>query len=82
MLTVDDNEFNLFTFAAILKLYDLKTDMAYNGKDAVEKFQARLKVNPYKVVFMDVDMPVMNGFDATIQINKEIQTYNLHRSFG
>ncbi len=76
MLTVDDNEFNLFTFAEILKLYDITTDMAYNGQDAVEKFNASLRSNPYKIVFMDVDMPVMNGFEATIQINKDIQTYN------
>ena len=42
----------------------------------MEKFNASLRSNPYKIVFMDVDMPVMNGFDATKQINKEILTYN------
>jgi PleD family two-component response regulator len=48
VLVADDNEFNLLTFRQIIKTrYNLKSDGAINGKDAVEKYEQSLKCHPY-----------------------------------
>jgi CheY-like chemotaxis protein len=63
---VDDNDFNLFTFREIMETtHKIPSDGAVNGLDAVTKFEKSLSCCPYRVVFMDVNMPVMNGIEAT-----------------
>jgi CheY-like chemotaxis protein len=44
-------------------------DKAKNGKEAVEMLR---KDNPYDIIFMDMQMPEMNGVDATRIIRNEI----------
>jgi CheY-like chemotaxis protein len=66
VLVVDDNDFNLFTFREIMETtHKIPSDGAVNGLDAVTKFEKSLSCCPYRVVFMDVNMPVMNGIEAT-----------------
>lgn len=80
VLVVDDNDFNLSTFREILlKNYGIATDGAANGLIAVEKFEQSLGCCPYRLVFMDVNMPVMNGIEATQRINALISTYKQAR---
>ncbi|KFZ24550.1 hypothetical protein V502_00966 [Pseudogymnoascus sp. VKM F-4520 (FW-2644)] len=67
LLLVDDNRINL----ALLRTYLRKrkyefVDEAENGLEAVEKVQER--EDGYDIIFMDISMPVLNGFDATRQI--------------
>lgn len=64
VLVVDDNRINLnlmMTFMRKRKLTEL--DAAENGKQAVEAVEQM--PNGYNVIFMDMSMPVMNGFEAT-----------------
>jgi len=61
VLLVEDNDINRLYAKSILKNWKCKTDVAENGLIAVEK----LKNNVYDVVLMDVQMPVMDGYDAT-----------------
>lgn len=49
--------------------FKLQCDKAMNGLEAVSIFRARLQ-NPYKVIFMDINMPIMDGHDAAIAINR------------
>ncbi|GFG15557.1 hybrid signal transduction histidine kinase A, partial [Aspergillus udagawae] len=64
VLVVDDNPINLNLMLTFMKKRDLEVlDSAENGKlavDAVERLQ-----QGYDLVFMDMSMPVMNGFEAT-----------------
>lgn len=81
ILAVDDNDFNLITLRGILEAkFRLRCDVAINGRDAVNKFRASLGCCPYRLIFMDVNMPVLDGKDATREIRQEIQAYTMNRS--
>ncbi|KAH3105561.1 hypothetical protein KXW41_008171 [Aspergillus fumigatus] len=64
VLVVDDNSINLNLMLTFMKKQELEVlDSAENGKvavDAVERMQ-----QGYDLIFMDISMPVMNGFEAT-----------------
>lgn len=71
VLLVEDNELNREIATDILKEYGLIVDIAENGEIAVEKYaHADRSDNEtgYDVILMDVQMPVMNGYDATRMI--------------
>jgi len=46
-------------------LLPFEVDTAMNGKEAVEKYTQSLACCPYRIVFMDLNMPIMNGIEAT-----------------
>jgi len=64
ILLVDDSDDNRFLMAAYFKNTPHEVEMAENGAQAVEKFQA----GDYDLVFMDMQMPVMDGYTATRRI--------------
>jgi CheY-like chemotaxis protein len=66
ILLVEDNAFNQMIAQDDLNYYieDVKIDTVENGLLAVEKYQA----NDYDLILMDVQMPLMNGFEATQKI--------------
>lgn len=82
VLVADDNEFNLVTFRQILKNYNLEADGASNGQEAVEKFRMSLRCCPYRVVFMDVNMPIMDGLEATRNIVKIIKDFSRSAAYN
>ena len=65
LLIAEDNESNYKLFEAILK-NDYHLFHAWNGKEAVELFDSERP----EIVLMDLNMPVMNGYDATLEIHK------------
>lgn len=60
VLVAEDNPTNLKVAQLILKPFVTSFDSAENGLIAFEKF----KTNKYDVIFMDIQMPVMNGYEA------------------
>jgi CheY-like chemotaxis protein len=60
-LIVEDNAINQRLIQNILNSMGLETDLAGNGQEAFEKRQ----VETYDIVFMDIQMPVMDGVEAT-----------------
>ncbi len=69
ILLADDNEYNRMVVSETLHLKaEVTTDMAINGQEAIDLLQA----NDYDVILMDVQMPVMNGIDATRYIREKL----------
>jgi PAS domain S-box-containing protein len=67
ILVVDDNEVNILIAKRFLSKWGLKIDFASNGEEAINK----IVNNVYDLVFMDIRMPGIDGFDAT-RIIREI----------
>ncbi|NCB92686.1 MAG: response regulator [Clostridia bacterium] len=64
VLLVEDNEMNMEIAVGILKKSGMVIDTAVDGKEAYNKFVQSPK-NTYQVILMDVQMPVMDGYEAT-----------------
>lgn len=62
-LLVEDNELNMEIAGELLESVGLTVDKAFDGKQAVEQLQAAPE-GYYQLVFMDIQMPNMNGYEA------------------
>jgi signal transduction histidine kinase/response regulator RpfG family c-di-GMP phosphodiesterase len=71
ILLVDDNEMNRFVAYEMLQTYNLEPDMAVDGQNAVDLCNE----NKYDLILMDVQMPIMDGVEAT----KIIRTVGLNQ---
>ena len=60
LLLVDDNEINRIVICGMLKRFGIHPATAENGRQALEKLQSQ----PFDLVFMDCQMPEMDGFTA------------------
>jgi CheY-like chemotaxis protein len=71
ILLVEDNEFNRLVAEDTLKslLGHLKITIAENGEEAIKK----IKEQDFDLILMDIQMPVMNGVDATRYIRTKMQ---------
>jgi signal transduction histidine kinase/ActR/RegA family two-component response regulator len=71
VLLVEDVDFNILVAKKILCNWNANVDVAVNGAIALDK----MKSNQYDIVLMDLQMPVMDGYTASIRIrefNKEV----------
>lgn len=69
ILLVEDNELNLEIARELLMMKGAAVDTAEDGKQAVERFEAS-EPGYYTVILMDVQMPVMNGYEAAAKIRE------------
>lgn len=68
LLLVEDNELNREIAIELLKMTGITVDYAVNGKEALDKFLECGDI--YDMILMDVQMPVMDGYQATEEIRK------------
>ena len=64
ILLVEDNELNLEIAKELLEMKGVTVVCARNGKEAVEIFKGS-QLDEYQVILMDIQMPIMNGYEAT-----------------
>ena len=69
ILLAEDNDLNIKLILTLFSKNGLKLEIAENGKIAVEMIQN----NEYDVVLMDMEMPEMNGYEATKIIRDELK---------
>jgi signal transduction histidine kinase/DNA-binding response OmpR family regulator len=67
ILLVDDNEINQEIVIGLLENSQIELEIASNGQEAVDMFQK----NRYSLILMDIQMPIMDGYQATTIIRKE-----------
>jgi polar amino acid transport system substrate-binding protein len=71
VLVVEDNEINQAVIDGILEMFGIGPTFAKNGEECLEL----LNKNKYDLIFMDILMPVMNGFKATYAIRNSHKEY-------
>jgi PAS domain S-box-containing protein len=71
VLVVEDIALNQLLMKTLLDDFGFECDFAGNGRIAIEK----LKNNPYDIILMDLQMPEMNGFEATKHIRDNMNSH-------
>jgi CheY-like chemotaxis protein len=66
VLVAEDNEINQFLTKNVLRQCGCEIKIANNGREAVDE----LLRNEYHIILMDIQMPVLNGLEATMEIRK------------
>ncbi len=69
VLLAEDNDLNWEIAAELLSQYGLDLERAENGQICVEMF-SKSPVGYYAAVLMDIRMPIMTGYEATVEIRK------------
>ena len=64
VLVVEDNRINQKVIRSLLNILNCEPSFAENGAEAVET----VKSGQFDIILMDIEMPIMNGVDATRQI--------------
>lgn len=74
---VDDNAFNSQVLSMMIKnIFDIEVDVVFDGFSAIDLAKKKLThpcCNYYRVIFMDINMPEIDGFETTKRITKMIE---------
>jgi CheY-like chemotaxis protein len=67
VLLVEDNNINILIAGKIMEKWGVKADVAYNGREAIEKFDPQ----KHRLILMDLHMPEMDGYEAASVIRSK-----------
>lgn len=69
LLVAEDNDLNWEIIRELLNMYNITADRTVNGLECLNVLN-RASADTYNMIFMDIQMPVMNGYEATKSIRK------------
>lgn len=69
LLLVEDNELNREIAVELISQTGVSVDSAENGQEALACFE-KMPENHYDMIFMDIQMPVMDGYEATAKLRR------------
>jgi PAS domain S-box-containing protein len=78
VLLTEDKRTNQLVISLMLKELGCTVDLASNGAEAIEK----LKNNKYDIIFMDIQMPVMDGLTAVRKMHRDFKPWQLPYIIG
>lgn len=89
ILAVDDNDFNLFVLSERFRKKNICIDIAHSGVEAIKNIEEFIenkntnanfceKCKFYKLILMDIDMPVKNGFETTKELKDLFTKANIN----
>lgn len=67
LLVAEDNDLNWEIASEMFSMYDIIADRAENGRECVDMLK-KADVGTYTMIFMDIQMPIMNGYEAAREI--------------
>lgn len=70
ILVAEDNDINWEIISTLLDMNGISSERALNGKEALELIKDENNKGRYDLIFMDIQMPIMNGLDAAREIRK------------
>jgi CheY-like chemotaxis protein len=74
ILIAEDNDVNRILIRKIFEKLNLPYDISVNGFQALEAFDSKF----YDIVFMDIEMPGMDGFEVTKKLREKFKGQNKH----
>ncbi|CAD8089112.1 unnamed protein product [Paramecium sonneborni] len=81
ILIVDDEQINIMALSILLEQFKLSSDQVFNGKECVDlifsnqkkTYCSRCSDKQYQLIFMDINMPILDGWEASRQIKKKFK---------
>ncbi|CAK58854.1 unnamed protein product (macronuclear) [Paramecium tetraurelia] len=83
VLIVDDEYFNILSLQLLMQKHRAKCDYAYNGKEALNKIHLPEIGSSlsHLLIFIDINMPVLNGYQTVKEIKSLIQNKTIRRAW-
>lgn len=70
VLVIDDTASNRSLAVELLDMANIKADVLKGGKEAIDLANSLNGINPYSLILMDINMPLMDGYSATRQLKQ------------
>lgn len=70
VLVAEDNDINWEIISTLLDMNGISSERALNGKEALDLISDKKNKGRFDLIFMDIQMPIMNGLDSTREIRK------------
>ena len=88
ILIVDDEEFNVMASRGMIKRIGYESDVAYNGEECLNLIKEKQKMNCkcgrnfYKIILLDIVMPVLDGIKAAKKIQEMIDKKEINENIN